>query len=296
MAPCPGGCKPPPLNCRAKTCQNPPLAEAEGKETMREVYGDVKVRLLDGWVAECEINRPPNNFFDVQLIRDLADAFHDLDEEPKCRALLLCSAGKHFCAGANFGSAAREEERTGISADGSNPLYSEAVRLYRAKKPVVAAVQGAAVGGGLGLAVMADFRVICPDTRMTANFVKLGFTPGFGLTTTLARIIGQQKAQLLFYTGRRIDGRTAWEWGLGDIFCDASEVREQALQLAGEIAENAPLALISVREQMRPGLADAVQAATDVENRAQSRLQQTEDHREGVRAVSERRPGNFIGR
>ena len=149
------------------------------------------------------------------------------------------------------------------------------------------------MGGGFGLAVMADFRVLCPDTRLTANFVKLGFTPGFGLTHTLARIIGHQKANLLFFTGRRITGETAMEWGLGDVFTDRENIREAAIDLAAEIAENAPLAVVSVREQVRGDLADAVQAATDIEGREQAILQKTNDHKEGVRAVAERRPGQF---
>ncbi|MDH5738647.1 MAG: enoyl-CoA hydratase/isomerase family protein [Gammaproteobacteria bacterium] len=248
---------------------------------------------MDGFVAQCEIQRPPNNFFDQDLISSLADAFEDLDKNQDCRAIVLCSDGKHFCAGANFGSSARSEETAKRTAEDPNPLYTEAVRLFGCKKPVIAAVQGAAVGGGFGLAVMADFRVVCPDTRMTANFVKLGFTPGFGLTHTLSRIIGIQKTNLLFYTGRRITGETAFEWGLGDIFTDIDKVRIEATTLAREIAENAPLAVESVRAQMRPGLADAVKAATDIENAEQFRLQKTEDHKEGVRAVAERRAGNF---
>lgn len=263
---------------------------------MQERYGDVAVTLHDDFVAECEINRPPNNFFDHALIRDLATAFEELDRQSACRTIVLCADGKHFCAGANFGGG-REAEQGPRNAEEPNPLYAEAVRLFRCRKPVIAAVQGAAVGGGLGLAVMADFRVVCPQTRMTANFVKLGFTPGFGLTHTLPRIIGQQKANLLFYSGRRIDGHTAFEWGLGDVLVDnATEVRDAARELAAEIAVNAPLALLSVRRQMRADLANAVQAATDIENREQFHLQQTEDHREGVRAVSERRVGNFVGR
>lgn len=259
-------------------------------------YGDLTVTKLDNFVVQCEIQRPPNNFFDHQLIKDMADCFEEIDEDPDCRAIVLCSDGKHFCAGANFGSPQRDEERAQRSADNPNPLYTEAVRLFRSKTPVIAAVQGAAVGGGFGLAVMADFRVVCPDTRMTANFVKLGFTPGFGLTHTLPRIIGIQKANLLFFTGRRINGETAYEWGLGDIFTETDNVRQAAIELAEEIAENAPLAVVSVREQTRPGLADAVKETTDIEGREQFRLQQTEDHKEGVKAVSERRPGNFKGR
>jgi len=265
------------------------------EQKMKEQYGDVAVTMLDGFVAQCEIQRGPNNFFDQQLIHDLANCFDDLDQDPACRAIVLCSAGKHFCAGANFGSPSRDTERQHRSSDSPNPLYTEAVRLFRNKKSVVAAVQGAAVGGGFGLAVMADFRVLCPNTRMTANFVKLGFTPGFGLTHTLPRLIGIQKANLLFMTGRRLSGETAFEWGLGDIYTDNDNVRSAAIELAREVAENAPLALVSLRQQMRPDLADAVKSTTDIEGREQFKLQQTADHKEGVKAVSERRPGNFQG-
>jgi enoyl-CoA hydratase/carnithine racemase len=260
---------------------------------MKEQYGDVTVTILEGHVAQCEIQRPPNNFFDHQLIKDLADCFDDIDQNNEIRTIVLCSNGKHFCAGANFGSSERAAELEVRTESDRNPLYDEAVRLFRGKKPVIAAVQGAAVGGGFGLALMADFRVVCPATRMTANFVKLGFTPGFGLTHTLERIVGAQRANLLFLTGRRINGETALEWGLGDIFTDTDNVRTAAIELAQEIAENAPLALLSIREQMRPGLAEAVNDVTTIESREQKWLQQTSDHKEGVKAVAERRTGNF---
>ncbi|GIT22500.1 MAG: hypothetical protein CM1200mP40_21820 [Gammaproteobacteria bacterium] len=183
---------------------------------MKEQYGDIKVTQLPRFVVQCEIDRPPNNFFDLALIRDMADCFDELDEDSNCRAIVLCSNGKHFCAGANFStpdSKAEGDVLVAESADQRNPIYQEAVRLFGNKKPVIAAVQGAAVGGGLGVAMMADFRVVCENTRLTANFVKLGFTPGFGLTHTLPRAIGVQKSHLLFYSGRRINGETAMEFG-----------------------------------------------------------------------------------
>ena len=260
---------------------------------IKDTYGDVTVTRLEGHVVQCEIQRPPNNFFDIALINDLSDCFEDIDEEEDIRTIVLCSDGKHFCAGANFGSNERAAELEKRTDSDRNPLYDQAVRLFRCKKPVVAAVQGAAVGGGFGLALMADFRVVCPATRMTANFVKLGFTPGFGLTHTLARIVGVQKANLLFMTGRRINGERANEWGLGDVYTDNDNVRRAAIELAQEIAENAPLALLSLREQMRPGLADAVNEVTTIESREQKWLQQTNDHKEGVKAVAEKRAGNF---
>ena len=177
-----------------------------------------------GHVALVEIQRPPNNFFDVRLINALGDAFESLDADANVRALVLAARGKHFCAGANFGDRSQQAERTARREQDGNPLYSAAVRLFACKKPVIGAIQGAAVGGGFGLAVMPDFRVVCPEARFTANFVKLGFHPGFALTHTLPKLIGQQKANLMFLTGRRIDGATAYEgawpmrWSSGKIY------------------------------------------------------------------------------
>ena len=225
---------------------------------MDKQFGDVHVSDAGDFVAIAEIQRGPNNFFDQDLIASLADAFEALDEDPSCRVIVLCSEGKHFCAGANFGSREGQEERAQRTAEDGNPLYREAVRLFRNKKQVIAAVQGAAVGGGFGLAIMPDFRVACPEARFTANFVKLGFTPGFGLTHTLPRIIGEQAATDLFYTGKRIGGEEAHALGIVDRLVPQDQVRDAAIAYAKEIAENAPLALVSLREQMRPGLADAL--------------------------------------
>lgn len=258
-------------------------------------YDDLGIT-VDNKVAVVEIQRPPNNFFDVALINNLADAFTEMDEGDEVRAIVLCAEGKHFCAGNDFSSAARNAERADRKPGEGNPLYSAAVRLFATQTPVIAAVQGAAVGGGFGLAVMPDFRVVCPEARFTANFVKLGFHPGFGLTHTLPRLIGQQQANLLFLTGRRIGGEEAYKIGLADVLTDKDNLRAEAVKLAAEIAENAPLAVKSVRATMRAGLAEAVKNQTDHENSEQYRLQQTEDHKEGVRAVAERRPGNFSGR
>ncbi|MGH7779406.1 MAG: enoyl-CoA hydratase/isomerase family protein [Candidatus Binataceae bacterium] len=256
-------------------------------------YGDLSVALENN-IAFAEIHRPPHNFFDHQLIKDIADAFDALGGDAGCRAIVLAAEGKSFCAGADFSK--RQTPAAGSAPATGNPLYSEAVRLFRGKKPVVAAIQGAAIGGGFGLALAADFRIVTADARFAANFVKLGIHPGFGLTYTLPRIIGIQKADLMFYTGRRITGEEALAWGLADSLVAPEKLRDSARALAAEIAENAPLAIVSTRATMRAGLADAVKAQTDIEFREQSWLMRTEDHREGVKAVSERRPGRFQSR
>src|SRR5262249_49854365 len=148
-------------------------------------YGDVSVA-LDEHIAIVEIHRPPHNYFDADLIQNLADAFEAMDNEHECRVIVLASEGKSFCAGANFHARSPGVEEV---AGTTSRLYQNAVRLFACSKPIVAAIHGAAIGGGFGLSLVADFRVVSPDARFGANFVKLGIHPGFGLTYTLPRII-----------------------------------------------------------------------------------------------------------
>lgn len=256
-------------------------------------YGDYKDLgvTLDDHVAVVEIQRPPHNFFDFELIASLASAFEDLGRDDACRAIMLCAQGKAFCAGANFGGGGEQElDRN------SGHLYQEAVRLFRTPKPVVGAIQGAAIGGGLGLALMPDFRVASPEARFSANFTRLGFHPGFGLTVTLPEVIGKSQAALMFYTSRRIKGEEAHEMGLVDVLAPQEKLRETAHALAAEIAENSPLGVVETRATLRGDLADRVKRATDHELAIQDRLRQTEDFQEGIRAVSERRVPDFKGR
>jgi len=250
-----------------------------------------------GHVALVEIRRPPNNFFNAALIGEIATAFETLDADTDCRALVLASQGKAFCAGANFGDSDSDgDELLSGPRPGAAHLYIEGNRLFRTKKPIIAAVHGAAVGGGLGLAMVADFRVTCKEARFSANFTRLGFHPGFGLTVTLPAVIGPTKAALMFYTSRRVPGDEAHAMGLADVLVPQDKVRDAALSLAVEIAENSPLGLIATRTTLRGDLADRVRAATEHELAEQSRLRKTEDFKEGVKAMAERRPPLFTNR
>jgi enoyl-CoA hydratase/carnithine racemase len=255
-----------------------------------------------GHVTTIEIQRPPLNFFDISLINQIADALTDIDNDPEARAVVLAAQGKAFCAGANFNDPARQEQEAREKSDPAaglgqiSHLYVQAVRIFRNKKPIVAAVHGAAIGGGLGLAVSADFRVTCPEARFAANFTKLGFHPGFGLTATLPELVGKNNAELIFYTSRRITGEEAFRMGLANACVPQDQVRAAAMKLAQEIAECSPLGLLSTRATMRAGLADRVMAATTHELAEQTRLRATEDFKEGVKATAERRVANFKGR
>src|SRR5436309_8739385 len=203
---------------------------------------------LDGLVATVEIRRLPHNFFDSALIAEIGEAFERLDADPACRTIVLAAEGRSFCAGADFSKrmdtgTVQEAARSGAGRH----LYKEAIRLFRTKKPIVGAIQGAAVGGGLGLALVPDFRVTCSEARFSANFNRLGFHPGFGLTATLPRLVGAQQAALLFYTGHRISGSEAVRIGLADQLAELEEVRGAAQAMALEIAQSGPLAVIETR-------------------------------------------------
>lgn len=254
-------------------------------------YDDVAVEWHDH-VAVVEIRRPPLNFFDVQLIERIADSFESLEQDGRCRAIVLAAEGKAFCAGADFSSNGSDLFKA-ESDNSAITLYKAAARLFACKKPVVGAIHGAAIGGGLGLALVPDFRIVCPQTRFAANFVQLGIHPGFGISLVLPRLIGQQRANLMLLTGRRIKGEEALEYGLADKLVPADRVREEAVALATEIAQCAPLAVESTRATLRQSLVEDVKRRLEHEFAEQVWLAETRDHKEGMAAVTERRPGNF---
>ena len=168
--------------------------------------------------------------------------------------------------------------------------------MFDAKVPVIAAVQGSAVGGGLGLACAADFRVASLSSRFHANFSVLGFHQGFGLSETLPAIVGSQHAMDLLYTSRRIDGQRAFDIGLVDRLVGEGQLRSEALGWAAEIAAAAPLAVQSIRETLRAPLAERVRVVLERELDQQQKLWGTEDSRIGIAANLARQTAVFTGR
>lgn len=248
---------------------------------------------MNGYVATVEITRPPHNYFNASLIGDLADTLEQLDEDRSCRAVVLCSRGKSFCAGAQLSATGTGSEDGGRSK--AQALYTAGLRLFKTRKPIVAAIQGAAVGGGLGLALVADFRVTCPEARFSANFSRLGFHPGFGLSVTLPELVGHSMSRLLLYTGRRLSGKEAVDVGLADQLTTFENLRSESQELAREIALAAPLAVQSIRKTLLGNLPERIEKALERELSEQTRLRQTDDFKEGVAAVAARRSPNFRG-
>lgn len=246
---------------------------------------EVSVESGGDHVAVVCLHRPPNNFFDTALLEALAGAYEHLAGTGTCRAVVLRSEGRNFCAGLDF---AHNKDQD-IAA-----LYRNALRLFAAPLPVVAAVQGSAVGGGLGLALSADFRVATPASRFSANFARLGFHHGFGLTITLPRVAGEQRAADLLYSGRRVDGAQALALGLCDRLVDEEELLSDAIAYAGTIAASAPLAVQSIRATLRQGLVERLRLAMDHECAQQERLRSSVDFAEGIAASAARREPRFI--
>lgn len=246
-----------------------------------------------GHVTVVTLERPPANFFSLEMIGELADTLEAIGADGTTRAVVIRAAGKHFCAGADFTVLAADGERQLIDVE---ELYRHAVRIFAQPVPLVACLHGAVIGGGLGLALAADFRVAASDSRISANFARLGIHQGFGLSVTLPRTVGWAAATRLLYTGQSLNGAEAAGMGLVDLTTTADSVVSSALALAADIASSAPLAVRSIRHTMRDALLEHVRTAISREVREQRLLFATADFGEGVSAARERRQPEFIGR
>lgn len=255
------------------------------------MHPDLGVAVADG-VGLLEMRRPPANYIDETLVGRIVDAARELDDDPRCRAIVLASEGKHFCAGADFGTGGDfDADRAGAA----ERLYRRAVQVFDVETPIIAAVQGAAVGGGLGLACAADFRVADAETRFVANFALLGFHHGFALSVTLPDLVGRQVASDMLLTGRRVRGADAVHIGLADRLAEPGRQREEAFAWARSVAAAAPLAVRSIRTTLRADLRRRISGALEHELAEQQRLWTTADAAEGIAASLARRQPVFRG-
>ena len=179
------------------------------------------------------------------------------------------------------------------NSDTYSKLYDQAIRLFNTKKPIISIIQGAAVGGGLGLALVSDFRIGSRESKFSANFSKLGFHQGFGITVTLPKIIGKQNAKMLLLTGRRIKGEEAFKIGLLDYLMDQENLMQKAIDFSFEINSSGPLGVQSIRNTLDRELYKEVETILKIEYSEQVKLKDTEDFKEGIKASLERREPNF---
>jgi enoyl-CoA hydratase/carnithine racemase len=252
------------------------------------------------YIAQITLNRPDNrNSMTPDVLEGLRDAVATVRGDPEVRCVIVTGRGRSFCAGADFRSGAqRDTGSEGFQApqDRSFAMYSPFLALLDIEVPVIGALNGHAIGGGLGLAIVCDLRVANKDARYGANFVRLGLHPGMATTYLLPRLLGVPRGVELLLTGRLISGAEAAEYGLAHYAVEAEQVLPRSLELAREIASAAPLAVRWTKRSIYRGLDWDPVSAAELEAHAQSRTLETEDSREGIRALLEKRDADFKGR
>jgi enoyl-CoA hydratase/carnithine racemase len=253
------------------------------------VFANVRIELAE-YVATVEFTAGSANFLSLEVMQQLAAAWDWADAEAACRSVVLCSTGSVFCAGVNLTSLA------GAGPERSpEQIYLLGLHLLKGRKPVIAAIQGAAVGAGLGLAMLADQRVAGPRARFNASFVRLGFNAGFGLTATLPYAIGARLATRMLLAGQPIDAQEAVRLGLADEAVDDDGVRAAAQARARVIAGNAPRVVQDMRQALREPLIEEFRKAIEREWALQRSHMSTDDFREGISAMLAKRDPRFVG-
>ena len=254
----------------------------------------------DHQIAQITLNRPDNrNSMTPDVLEGLREAVARARSDQDLRCVIVTGRGRSFCAGADFKSQVQQDtEAAPFRAPNERTfaIYSPFLSLLEIEVPTIAAMQGHAIGGGLGLAVVCDLRVANREARYGANFVRLGLHPGMATTYILPRLLGLPRAVELLLTGRIISGAEAAEFGLVNYAVDAEQVLEKARELALEIAGCAPLAVRWTKRSVYRGVDWDPRSAAELEAHAQSRTLETEDVREGIRALLERRDPTFKGR
>jgi len=256
---------------------------------------------VEDHVATITLNRPDNrNSMTPDVLAGLGEAVSRVRADPDVRCAIVTGRGKSFCAGADFKSRAAEGE--GPEGAYTAPhekvfgTYSHFLSILEIEVPTVAAMQGHAIGGGLGLAVVCDLRVANREARYGANFVRLGLHPGMATSYLLPRLLGVPRAVELLLTGRIVSGEDAASFGLVHYAVAADEVLARARELAREIATAAPLAVRWTKQSIYRGLGWDPRTAAQLEAHVQSRTVETEDVREGIAALLGRRDPEFRGR
>jgi len=240
------------------------------------------------------LDRPPVNALGRDLVRELGDAIRRLGEDREARCLLLRSASRHFCAGADL------KERREMSLDEVRAfvprLAAVCTGLADLPFPTVAAVGGAAAGGGCELAIACDLRVLADDASIGLRETALGIIPGAGGTQRLPRIIGPARAKRWIFSARMHTASEALADGVADRVVPADRLDEEADALATSIAANAPLALRLAKRAIERGLDATLDRGLELEWECYQETLDTEDRLEALRAFADKRAPRFGGR
>jgi enoyl-CoA hydratase/carnithine racemase len=258
-------------------------------------YQTVALSMHGAHVLVAELNRPEVlNAINTQMGHDLLALWTWLTvNSEEVRAVVLTGAGKGFCAGGDL------KERNGMSSQDwrlQHELFERgAMALMDCPVPVIAAVNGAAFGGGLETALSCDFIYASTSARFALSEARLGIMPGAGGTQNLPRAVGPRRAKELIMTARTFSAEEAFEWGMVNELCEPDALISAALSVATVMADNAPMSLRQIKKAMRYGNDMDLYSGYRFEIEAYNRLVTSEDRLEGVLAFNEKRKAKFKG-
>lgn len=251
---------------------------------------------VEGKVATVTLDRPEAmNAIDPETEIELKDILARIDTDGTIRAVVLTGSGeKAFCSGADLKKTMAISETYAAKAfgDGDESFVSG----FSINKPIICAINGYALGGGLELALACDIRIAAAHARFGLPEVKVGTIPGAGGTQRLPRTVGASDAMLMLLTGDMIDAAEALRLGLISRVVPAGDLLKEAQALAGRIAANAPLSVRAIKRLVTDGRALPLNEAIRLERLVWGLLRDTEDRLEGRRAFQEKRPPNYVGR
>lgn len=254
---------------------------------------------VDGTVGVITLQRPDNrNSMTPELLDAFTAASAAARADTSIRVLVVTSTGSCFSSGADFKSTLQRDDPDAPRAphEKSYAMYVPFLSLLDIEVPVIGALNGHTVGGGFGLALVCDIRIGAVGAKYGANFVKLGLAPGMAISYLLPRLIGAARASEMLLSGRLVDGTEAAALGILNRAVPAADVMPAARELARTIAGNAPLAVRHTKAAIRRGLALTVREAAMAEAVAQAETIETDDAKEGIAALLEKRTPVFTGR
>ncbi|GEE02341.1 enoyl-CoA hydratase [Gordonia spumicola] len=257
----------------------------------------------DGDVVTWTLNLPDlrNAISDDEIIDAIVDAVADTNRDQSIRAVILTGAGSAFSAGGNVKAMAAGEGLFGGAGHTQRIGYREGIQripraMYALEVPVIAAVNGPAVGAGCDLAMMCDLRIASTTAFFAESFVKLGIIPGDGGAWFLPRVVGPARAAEMALTGDRVDAFTALEWGMVSQVVEPDQLLAAANALAARVAVNPPVAVRMTKKLLRESSMQTLDQLLELSAAMQGLAHQTDDHREAVAAMIEKRPGVYTGR